>query len=97
VPADDLYSPDAEDQLDDLEVNAPADLYNAILECIKHILDNADSARQKSPPLRDANGRAVLGTVVMYDKDPRWFVFWRLGPKGPVILGVGPLPDLPNL
>lgn len=95
--AEDLYSPEADEQLDGLEATAPVDLYNEILACIKHILDTPETARRKAPPLQDAEGRAVLSTVVMYDKDPRWFVFWRIGPSGPVILGIGPLPDLPGL
>jgi hypothetical protein len=99
VPTDDsgdLYSPEAEEQLDELEAQAPVDLYNAVVDCINHILEDPSSARRKAPPLQDAQGRAVLSTVVMYDKNPRWFVFWRLGAAGPVILGVNPLPDLPS-
>lgn len=94
---DGLYGPDAEQQLDELEAEASVDLYNAVVECIDYILDHSDTARQKAPPLQDAEGRAVLSTVVLHDLDPRWHVFWRLGRDGPVILGISPLPDLPHL
>lgn len=54
------------------------------------LLDNPDAARLNSPPLQDGQGRAILSTVIRYDKNPRWFVFWRLGSSGPVILGISP-------
>jgi len=89
-----LYSPLAEQQLDELQAGADADLYTAVLDCIDGILDDPQDCRQKAPPLQDANGRALLSTVGMHETDPRWFVFWRLGPYGPIMLGAGPLPEL---
>ena len=89
---DALYSPVAEQQLDALQIGADELLYNAVLDAIDHILDLTADARAKSPPLRDNEGRTILSTVVMYEADPRWFVFWRLGGSGPVILGIAPLP-----
>jgi hypothetical protein len=88
-----LYAPVAEQQLDALQVDPDELLYNAVLDAIDHILDLADDARAKSPPLRDNEGRTILSTVVMYEADPRWFVFWRMGDTDPVILGVAPLPQ----
>lgn len=90
--SEDLYTALAEQQLDDLEAGAPAELYNAVLACIDYVLDDTEAARQKAPPLHDAEGRALLSTVLMYDKDPGWFAFWRNSTEGPVIVGVGPLP-----
>ena len=90
---DALYTPLAEKQLDALQVGPDEHLYNAVLDAIDHILDLTDDARAKSPPLRDNEGRTILSTVVMYEADPRWFVFWRLAASGPVILGVAPLPQ----
>lgn len=90
---DALYAPVAEQQLDALQVGPDELLYNAVLDAIDHILDLPDDARAKSPPLRDNDGRTILSTVVMYEADPCWFVFWRLGDAGPVILGVAPLPQ----
>lgn len=94
-PAEDdggLYTLLADRQLDDLYDDAPVDLYNAVVDCIDYILDEPAAAREKAPPLQDADGRALLSTVVMYEKDPRWFVFWRMRSEGPVIVGIGPLP-----
>ena len=87
-----LYAPLAEEQLDALQVGPDELLYNAVLDAIDQILDLTDDAQAKSPPLRDSEGRTILSTVVMYEADPRWFVFWRLGGSGPVILGIAPLP-----
>ena len=92
--SDDLYTPEADAQLDHLAVGPDSLLYNALLDAIDHILDRTDSARDLSPPLRDARGNTILATVGMFEKDPRWFVFWALRQDGPVILGVGPLPIL---
>lgn len=91
---DDLYSPEADAQLDALAAGPDPDLYNAVLDAIDHILDRTDTARVTSPPLRDAAGRAILATVVMHERDPRWFVFWSDTSGVPVILGVGALPTL---
>lgn len=91
-PDDGLYAPLAEEQLDALAVGLDEALYNAVLDAIDHILDLPEDAKSKSPPLRDNEGRTILSTVVMYEADPRWFVFWRLDAVGPVILGVAPLP-----
>lgn len=88
-----LYAPAAEQQLDALHVGPDEGLYNAVLDAIDHILDLPDDARAKSPPLRDNEGRTILSTVVMHEAVPRWFVFWRLGASGPVILGVAALPQ----
>lgn len=88
-----LYTPLADEQLDDLHDNEPADLYNAVIDCLEYIDNQTDVARQKAPPLQDAAGRAMLSMVVMYPKDPRWFLFWRLEGIEPVVLGVGPLPE----
>jgi hypothetical protein len=90
--AEDLYSPEADDQLDEIAAGDDVALYNAVLDAIDHVLDNTDAARTTSPPLRDAHGSAIRATVVMYENDPRWFVFWAVRAAGPVILGVGPLP-----
>ena len=90
---DALYAPAAEQQLDALQVGPDERLYNAVLDAIDHILDLSDDAKAKSPPLRDNEGRTILSTVVMHEADPRWFVFWRLGASGPVILGVAALPE----
>lgn len=87
------YTPDAWERLDELEREVPVELYNAVLICIEYIFDNTAVARQKAPPLQDRNGKAVYSTVVMHEKDPRWFVFWRLESFGAVIVGVGELPD----
>lgn len=89
----DLYSPEADAQLDDLATGPDARLYNAILDAIDHVLDDTAGARAKSPPLRDSKGRPILATVVMYERDPRWFVFWSETQGDPVILGVGALPE----
>lgn len=91
---EDLYSPEAEEQLDHLAHGPDADLYNAVLDAIDHVLDETPTARMTSPPLRDAAGRPIRATVVMYERDPRWFVFWAEPSYGPVILGVGALPPL---
>lgn len=91
---DDLYSPEADEQLDALAAAPDPDLYNAVLAAIDHVLDDTEAARVTSPPLRDAAGRTILATVVMYERDPRWFVFWSDASGEPVILGVGPLPTL---
>ncbi len=91
---DDLYTPLADPQLDELAGTAPEALYKAVLDALDHVLDATEQARLQAPPLQDAEGRAVLSTVVRYDKDPRWFDFWRIGAEGPVILGIGPLPRL---
>lgn len=87
-----LYTPEAEDQLDALQAGPDGDLYEAVLTTIEHVLDSTDTARALSPPLRDGAGRPVFGTVVMYEADPRWYVFWGDRPAGVVILGVGALP-----
>lgn len=87
-----LYTPEAEEQLDVLQVGPDAGLYNAVLDAIDHVLDHTDKARVASPPLRDANGEAIRATVVTYELQPRWFVFWVERPAGVVILGVGQLP-----
>lgn len=91
TPSSDLYTPEAEAQLDELQLSGDPELYNAILDAIDHVLDNTGQARMTSPPLRDSQGKPILGTVVMYDRDPRWFVFWAERPIGVVILGAGPL------
>lgn len=88
-----LYTPLAEEQLDALEVGPDEALFNAVLDAIDQILDFPDVAKAKSPPLRDNAGSTIFSTVVMYETDPRWLVFWRLGTAGPVILGVAPLPQ----
>lgn len=93
---DALYAPLAEKQLDALQVGPDEHLYNAVPDAVDCILDFPDVAKTRSPPLRDNEGRTILSTVVMYEADPRWFVFWRLGPSGPVILGVAPLPHSPS-
>ena len=87
-----LYSPEAEEHLDALEVGPDAELYNAVLAAIEYVLDHTDQARMASPPLRDAQGKPVLATVVTYELDPRWFAFWVERPVGVVVLGVGELP-----
>jgi hypothetical protein len=87
-----LYSPEAEEQLDALQVGSDAGLYNAVLDAIDHVLDHTDEARVASPPLRDAEGRPIRATVVTYELQPRWFVFWAERPAGVVVLGVGELP-----
>jgi len=87
-----LYAPEAEDQLDALAVGPDEELYDAVLDAIDHVLDRTDQARIASPALRDAMGKPLLATVVMYERDPRWFVFWDERPAGVVILGVGALP-----
>lgn len=89
-----LYAPEADEQLDALQVGPDEDLYNAVLDAIDFVLDHTEDARVVSPPLRDSAGKQVLATVVMYELDPRWFVFWDLRVAGVVILGVGALPDL---
>lgn len=86
-----LYSPEADEQLDALQAGPDADLYNAVLDAIDHVLHRTDRARAASPPLRDAQGRPLLATVVTYELDPRWFVFWAERPAV-VILGIGVLP-----
>lgn len=90
----DLYAPEAEAQLDELQAGEDAELYNAVLDAIEHVLDNAESARAASPPLRDTKGRPIWATVVMYQRDPRWFVFWSDSHAEPVIRGIGALPEL---
>jgi len=92
VSAGDLYSRLAETQLDELEHGPDPELYNAVLDAIEAVLDQTDTARARSPGLRDAAGRPLFSTVVMHDADPRWFVFWKDAAAGPVILGVAPLP-----
>ena len=92
--SEDLYSSEAEEQLDELAAGPDAELYNAVLDAIDHVLDDAADARVKSPPLRDAAGRPIWATVVMYERDPRWFVFWSDASGDPVILGVAALPAL---
>lgn len=89
---EDLYTPEADAQLDDLAAARDEALYNTVLEAIEFVLDNTDRARSLSPALRDATGQQVLATPVMYEADPRWFVFWAARPAGPVILGVHHLP-----
>lgn len=91
---DDLYSPEAEEQLDVLAAGPDAELYNAVLDAIDRILDDTDAARATCPPLRDGAGRPILATVVMDERDPRWFVFWSDASGEPVLLGVAPLPTL---
>lgn len=92
--SDDLYSPQAEQALDALQVGPEEDLYNAVLEAIDHILDHPQAARAVSPGLRDLRGEIVFGTAVMYPSDPRWHIIWNLRGAEPYILGVGPLPRL---
>lgn len=87
-----LYSPEADEQLDALQVGPDAGLYNAVLAAIDHVLDHTDNARIASPPLRDAHGEPIRATVVTYELEPRWFVFWAERPAGLVVLGVGELP-----
>jgi hypothetical protein len=94
VSPDDLYSPEAEEQLDALAGGPDAELYNAVLDAIDRVLDDSDGARAISPPLRDGAGRPIFATVVMYERDPCWFVFWSSSSGEPVILGVAPLPSL---
>lgn len=91
---EDLYSPEADEQLDALAAGPDAALYNAVLDAIDHVLDGVEDARATSPPLRDAVGRPICATVVMYEGDPRWFVFWSDASGEPVVLGVGTLPPL---
>lgn len=88
----DLYSPEAEAQLDALEAGPDEALYNAILDAIERVLDFPDLERGKSPGLRDSAGRPLFSTVVMYERDPRWFVFWNASDGVIRILGVGALP-----
>jgi hypothetical protein len=92
----DLYSPESDKQLDALQTGADEALYNAVLDAIDQVLDSTEQARQASPPLRDANGKPLYATVVMYERDPRWFVFWGERDVGVVILGVASLPTLPD-
>lgn len=94
TPAEDSYTPAAEQQLDDLAGAPDAALYDAVLDAIDRVLDETEHARSASPPMTDAAGKRVLATVVLYEKDPRWFVFWAQRPAGAVILGVGALPRL---
>jgi hypothetical protein len=94
VAHDDLYSAAADDQLEALAAGPDPDLYNAVLDAIDRVLDDTETARVTSPPLRDAAGRPILATVVMYERDPRWFVFWSDASGELVILGVAPLPTL---
>ena len=89
-----LYSPEAEEQLDQLAAGPDAELYNTVLDAIDHVLDSTDEARAVSPPVRDAAGRPIRTTVVMFERDPRWFVFWSDASGEPVILGAGALPAL---
>jgi hypothetical protein len=87
-----LYAPEADEQLDALAAGSDEELYDAVLDAIDHVLDRTDQARMASPSMRDAKGKPVLATVVMYERDPRWFVFWDERAAGVVILGVGALP-----
>lgn len=88
-----LYSPAADEQLDRLATGPDAALYEAVLSAIDRILDYPEIERGRSPGLRDAAGEPILSTVVMFEADPRWFVFWKLIPQGPVILGIAALPS----
>ena len=90
----DLYTPEADQQLDELAAGPDAGLYDAVLDTIDRILDHTEASRVLSPPLRDSAGRTVLATPVMYETDPRWFVFWTAPDSVPVIRGVGALPSL---
>lgn len=92
MTAGDLYAPLAQQQLDALERGPDAELYNAVLDAVEVVLDQTDAARARSPGLRDADGKVLFSTVVMYEADPRWFVFWKETAAGPVILGVASLP-----
>ncbi len=92
--SDDLYSPEAARQLDALAAGPDTELWDAVVDALDAVLDHTERQRSLSPALRDAAGRPLFATVVMYERDPRWFVFWNVRDGAPVILGVGILPTL---
>lgn len=92
--SDALYSDQAAQALDALQVGPDEGLYNAVLDAIDYVLDHPQAAREVSPGLRDLRGETVFGTAVMYPSDPRWHIIWNLRGAEPYILGVGPLPRL---
>lgn len=89
-----LYSPAAARQLDELAAGDDVALWDAVVDALNAILDHPERQRDLSPGLRDAQGRPLLATIVMHERDPRWFVFWNVRDGQPVILGVGALPLL---
>ena len=89
-----LYSPEAARQLGALAAGPDVELWDAVVDAVDAILDDTERQRALSPGLRDARGKPILATVVMYERDPRWFVFWGVREGEPVILGVGALPHL---
>lgn len=84
---DDAYSAVADEQLDALDNDDDADLYNAILEACGLVFEKPSRAQARSTAIQTAQGVRFRLPVVGFEP---YKVFWSITPDGPRIEAVFP-------